>query len=47
MITDQTYGIGVQPDGKIVVSVSKGTDTAEPTRPDSDAGLVRLDAPGP
>ena len=46
VITDQTYGISLQGDGKIVVSVTKGTDSAEPTRADSDAGLVRLDTAG-
>src|ERR1700754_1297529 len=29
VLSDQTYAIGVQPDSKIVVSVSKGTDTSE------------------
>ncbi len=39
---DQTYGLQLRPDGKIVVVASKGVDTAEPGRTDRDIGLVQL-----
>lgn len=39
---DVAYGIKTRPDGKIVLSASKGTDTAETTRGDIDLTLVQL-----
>jgi uncharacterized delta-60 repeat protein len=39
---DQTYGLQLRPDGKIVVVASKGLDSAEPGRTDRDIGVVQL-----
>ena len=46
LVSDLAYGIRVQPDGRIVVSVGQGTDSADAGRTDRDAGLVRINADG-
>jgi uncharacterized delta-60 repeat protein len=40
--TDTVYGVRIQPDGKIIVEGTKGTDTSEPTRTVRPWAILRI-----